>query len=68
MDMIGDIIDWVLIQVMSMSGASAAELRIDNTMLGAVQGVWDYFIIVGIGLTIIYFIAELNKQWASSSL
>lgn len=64
MDMIGDIIDWVLIQVMSMSGASAAELRIDNTMLGAVQGVWDYFIIVGIGLTIIYFIAELNKQWA----
>ena len=61
MDIIGDIIDWIIQFVINCSGASAAELKIDNTQLGMISGIWDYFIIVGIGLTLIYFLYEVNN-------
>lgn len=63
MDMIGEIIDWVIIQVISLSGTTAAELEIDNTTISLIHTVWNYFILVGIGLTVIYFIIDLNKKW-----
>lgn len=63
MDMIGEIIDWVIVQVISLSGITAADLTVDNTTIHLIDNVWNYFILVGIGLTVIYFIIDLNKKW-----
>lgn len=39
-------------------------LKFDNKQVGLVQSIWDYFVIVGIGMTLIYFIMEINRKFA----
>lgn len=64
MDFIGDIIDWVIKEVIKSAGATAAQLNVSAEQLALIHGIWQYFILAGIGLTIVYFIVEINKRWA----
>lgn len=66
MDILGEMLVWVLTQLISNSGVSKDELTMDNTYVTTqgFQAVWEYFILIGIGLTIVYFLIEINKRWA----
>ena len=61
MDFIGNIIDWIIQFVINCSGATADELKISNDQLALLAPIWDTTIILGIGLTLIYFLYEVNN-------
>lgn len=67
MDFIADMIVYALTQCIEGMGASPEDLQVPASLFGAGSGfqtVWDYFMLLGIGMTIIYFLIEMNKRWA----
>lgn len=70
---LGDLFGWVLTFIMSVGGAGVDNLKITTydedtgaiTAIGeAINNLWDYFKIIGIGMTLIYFVLELNQRFA----
>lgn len=39
-------------------------LTFDQSTINIISVVWDYFLLLAYGLTIIYFLIEVNKRWA----
>lgn len=63
-DFLGGIMDWIIQQVIDLSGTSAEQIKIDQTQIALIDPIWHYFILFGVFLTIVYFIIEINKKWA----
>ena len=55
--------NWVIETIFSLTGATASQLEITQTSIDFVAEIWDYFILFGIGLTVAFFIVDLNKKW-----
>lgn len=64
----GKVFGWVLAFLISFGGAGAENLKISTTDGSAIAVVvdkmWDYFEIIGIGMTLVYFLLELNQRYA----
>ena len=60
---LGGFFNWVIQTIFELTGATASQLEITQTSIDFVAGIWDYFILVGIGLTVVYFILDLNRKW-----
>lgn len=43
---------------------SVSELQFNSTVLAYASKVWNYFMIIGIGMTLIYFLMEMNRKLA----
>lgn len=63
-DFLGGIMDWIVYEVIDLSGTSAENIKITQEQMNLVQPIWQYFILFGVCLTIVYFVIELNKKWA----
>lgn len=70
MDVIGNIIDWIIHFVIDVTGCAAKDLNISLTAAeGAaspekmINGVWHLCILVGLSLSIVYFLIEINRRW-----
>ena len=59
---LGGFFNWVIQTIFELTGATASQLEITQTSIDFVAGIWDYFILVGIGLTVVYFILDLNRK------
>jgi hypothetical protein len=55
--------NWVIETIFALTGATASQLEITQTSINFVAEIWDYFILLGLGLTVVYFIIDLNKKW-----
>lgn len=55
---------WVLKQLMSSGGLDANDIMISQKMVNMVKQIWDYFALLGIGFSIIYFLMEINRKYA----
>lgn len=67
MDFLADMLVYALTQCIEGMGASPEDLQVPADLFGAGSGfqkLWDYFMLLGIGMTIIYFLIEMNKRWA----
>jgi len=54
----------LLISALSQEGISGKELSFESAALAGANKIWGYFILFAIGLTLVYFIIEINKRWA----
>lgn len=43
---------------------SVSELQFNSTVLAYASKIWNYFMIIGIGMTLIYFLMEMNRKLA----
>lgn len=62
-DILGGFFNWVITTIFELTGATASQLNISNGTIQSIHDVWNYFIMAGIGLTIVYFIIDLNRKW-----
>lgn len=60
----GDFLCDLLEGMVMTSGLDATNFQFSQPEVSIVQGMWNYFVIVGIGMTLIYFIMELNRKFA----
>ncbi|MBP3796149.1 MAG: hypothetical protein J6I46_00035 [Ruminococcus sp.] len=58
---------WVIGKVLGGGGINADDVRIEDNYLDLVDDLWDYFALVGIGFTLIYFLLEVNRKYAFES-
>ena len=59
-DMLQNMIDAILLN----SGANGNAVKFSQENVNLISGMWNYFAIVGIGMTLIYFILEMNRKFA----
>lgn len=50
--------------IAAIASANKEELMFNQATIDLVKGVWGYFALVGIGLTLIYFLLEMNRKYA----
>lgn len=62
-DILAGFFNWVIDMMFSLTGATAEQLQITDATIASISDVWDYFIMMGIGLTVVFFILDLNKRW-----
>lgn len=46
------------------SDAIADSLKINSNIMSFINIIWEYFMIIGIGMTVIYFLMEMNQKLA----
>lgn len=67
-EIVANIFGWVIAMLMNVGGAGAENLEIDaspdSTLGNVIERMWDYFAVIGIGLTLVYFLLELNQKYA----
>lgn len=54
----------LVVSVAALGSASTQELKFNQTTIDLVNSVWGYFALIGIGLTLIYFLIEMNRKYA----
>lgn len=64
MDFIGNIIDWVIEELLK-TGCDTSYVKFDNVtnLETIVNTMWGYIETFAIGLTIIFFLIEINRHW-----
>ena len=55
---------WVIKQLMGSAGLDANDLKISDANMQMMNSIWDYFALLGIGFSIIYFLMEINRKYA----
>lgn len=60
----GDAIVTLVEAIVMTAGLDAENFQFKQSEITVVQGMWDYFILVGIGMTLIYFLMEMNRKLA----
>lgn len=63
-DIVFEVIEAAITACLSATSMSVSDLEIPNSMFHLVDSVWGYFSIVGIAMTIIYFLIEINQKLA----
>lgn len=63
-EILANALEMVLDMVMSVSGIAPGLLKISNEALEVINPIWSELCILGLGLTIVFFIIELNKIYA----
>lgn len=61
---LGDFVNYIIKTLLEFTGVTKVWLEIGNGDLAIMQEIWDYFILAGLGMSIVYFILELNRKWA----
>lgn len=63
-----DIVKEIMLSIVSgcigSTGINADELLIEQSAVNLIGGIWEYFALVGIGMSIIYFLMEINRKLA----
>lgn len=62
-DILKGIYHWIMDNIIS-NDWLVGKLNFAQNDVSIIQGVWDYFAIVGIGMTLIYFLMEMNRKLA----
>lgn len=63
-DIIFEILEACITACVGTTAMSASDITISNDMAHLIDSVWGYFAIVGVGMTIIYFLMEVNRKLA----
>lgn len=61
---LGDLFSTVFEFLYSGGGCNATDLQFSNEMLTLSKNIWNYLAVVGLGLTIMYFLFEMNQKLA----
>lgn len=64
MDFVDTLFNMVVSTIGEVAKVGKSELMFSQKTIDLVEGVWSYFSIVGIGMTLIYFLLEMNKKYA----
>lgn len=62
-DILKGVYHWIMDNIIGNSWL-VDKLKFLQNDVSIIQGIWDYFAIVGIGMTLIYFLMEMNRKLA----
>lgn len=63
-EIVAKIVIWILEMSLNAGGAGKTDLKISDNMLNMSNWLWNYLMIIGLGLTIIHFLFEINQKLA----
>lgn len=63
-DIVSDLLETIIGVIMDCSGTSPEMLKISDNTLSLIRPLWNELCLFGLGLSLIYFIIELNKIYA----
>ena len=63
-DIVKDIMLSIVSGCIGSTGIGAESLIISDDIVHLIDGIWEYFALVGIGMSIIYFLMEINRKLA----